>query len=302
MIPNTGNLHLLEHRYAASGVDQREVLRRRDDNGAGQRRALRHGQLNVAGARRHVHHQAIQFAPRHFAQQLRHRRHDHRAAPDDGRLLVDHQADRDHLDAKGDERNQKGLFDFGLLVEAEQARRRGAEHVGVEQADAPALLRHRDGEVGGDGRFADAALARGDRDDIAHAGHAFGDARTSGGPGGGLMGMAVRGLRAGPPLGGQRDDRRGYAGDPAKRAFRRRAHRLGPRRRRGFDDDRQIDLAVALGQPADRARSGQRRAAVRPVHRAKRLGDRVLVNQSSSPWMRRQDLTQTKLWIGRRLI
>ena len=102
MIPRYGNLHLLEHRYAASGVDQREVLRRRDDNGAGQRRALRHGQLNVAGARRHVHHQAIEFAPRHFAQQLRHRRHDHRAAPDDGRLLVDHQADRDHLDAIGD--------------------------------------------------------------------------------------------------------------------------------------------------------------------------------------------------------
>ena len=176
------------------------------------------------------------------------------------------------------------MFDLGLLVEAEQTRRRGAEHVGVEQADAPALLRHGDGEIGGGGRFADAALARSDGDDVAHAGDAFGNARTPRRPGGGgRMRMASGGRRAGRPLGGQRDDRRVDPVDRAQRALGGRAHRLGVRRFGGVDDDRQVDLAVALGQPADRPRSVQRRLAVRPVHRAKRLGDRILVNQTSSP-------------------
>ena len=40
----------------------------------------------------------------------------------------------------------------------------GPEDIGVEEADAKALLGERDGEVAGRGRFADAALAGCDRD------------------------------------------------------------------------------------------------------------------------------------------
>ena len=185
-------LDLVEHRNAAPRIDQREILRRRDDDRAGERRALRHGELHVAGAGRHVDDEAIEFAPRDFAQQLRHRRHHHRPAPDDRRFLLDHQADRNDLDAIGDERHEKALLDLRLLGQAEQARRRGAEHVGVEQADAPALLGHGDGEIGGDGRFADAALARGDGDDVAHAGDAFGNARARAALWRPALGMAMR--------------------------------------------------------------------------------------------------------------
>ena len=57
------SVDLLEHRDRAARVDQREVLRRRDDDRAGQRDVLRHRQLGVAGARRHVDDQDVERAP-----------------------------------------------------------------------------------------------------------------------------------------------------------------------------------------------------------------------------------------------
>ena len=63
------HLDLLEHRDAAPRVDQRQILRRRDDHRAGERHVLRHGQLRVAGAGRHVDDQHVEFAPRDLAQE-----------------------------------------------------------------------------------------------------------------------------------------------------------------------------------------------------------------------------------------
>ena len=53
-----------------------------------------------------------------------------------------------------------------LRAEAEHARDRVAPDVGVEHADALALGGQRGGEVGGQRRLADAALARADADDV----------------------------------------------------------------------------------------------------------------------------------------
>jgi hypothetical protein len=102
--------------------------------------------------------------------------------------------------------------------------------------------------------------------------------------------MAAGGRRAGRALGSQRDDRRRNPLDRAQRLFGRLAHRLGLGGRGGIDEDRQIDLAFPLRQSGDRPRSGQRRPAVGPVDRAKRFGDRILVNQNPSPWINRPKL------------
>ena len=51
------------------------------------------------------------------------------------------------------------------FADAHHDRHAGAVNVGVQQADARTGLRQGEGEVGGHGRFADAALAAGDGDE-----------------------------------------------------------------------------------------------------------------------------------------
>ncbi len=58
---------------------------------------------------------------------------------------------------------------LGLARLAHDPGLRGAVNVGIDQADALAQPPKRDREIGGDGRFADPALAAGDRDDGALA-------------------------------------------------------------------------------------------------------------------------------------
>src|SRR6185369_1471208 len=65
--------------------------------------------------------------------------------------------------------------------DAEHHLLRGTVDVGVEQADGVAERAQREREVGGDGRFADAPLARGDGDLVLHSGE---DAALSGRRGG----------------------------------------------------------------------------------------------------------------------
>ena len=69
------------------------------------------------------------------------------------------------------------------LLDPDHHRDARAVHVGVHQADAPSERMHREREVHRDRRFADAALAAGDRDDmldardcarLRHPGRAFG--------------------------------------------------------------------------------------------------------------------------------
>ena len=65
--PEQRNFDLLEHRDAAPCIDQRDVLRRRDDDRAGQRRLLRHGELRIAGTGRQIDDENVEITSRHFA-------------------------------------------------------------------------------------------------------------------------------------------------------------------------------------------------------------------------------------------
>ena len=172
-MPMQRHLHLLEHRDAAPGVDQRQVLRRRDDHRPRQGHVLGHRKLGVAGAWRHVDDQDVEFAPVDLAQKLGQGRHHHRPAPDHRRAFFDEEADRHHLDAIGLERGE--LVPVGCEVgfggDPEQSRHRGPEQVRVEHADLEAELREADREIAGDCRLADAAFAGRDSDDVLDAGN-----------------------------------------------------------------------------------------------------------------------------------
>ena len=154
-----GHFGLLKHRHPAAGVDQRQILRRRDDDCAGKRHVLRQSELGVAGARRHVDDEAIALAPSDFAEQLRQGRHDHRPAPHHRRRLFDEEADRHDGDAMHRDRLQNAAFEFRFAIDAEEPRHGGPVNVSVEQADTPAFRREAKRQICGESRLADAAFA-----------------------------------------------------------------------------------------------------------------------------------------------
>src|SRR5579863_3511639 len=164
-------MDLAEHTDGAQRVGERNVLRRADDHDTVEGDQLGEGELSVAGAGREVDNEEIEGAPQGILEELAYGTHHHRAAPDHGSLVVEEEADRDELHA---------VFFDGIEILAagrartidagtEHHRNRGTVDVGVEQSDLVAEAGQRDGEICGDGRFADAALAAGNRDDPASA-------------------------------------------------------------------------------------------------------------------------------------
>ena len=107
-------------------------------------------------------------APQRVLQELAHRAHHHRSAPDNRRLLAEKKSDRDQLHAV--------LFDRieilparrlrPLIADVEHHRHRRPVDIRVEQPDAEPQSRQRHRDVRRDGGFADAALAAADRDDV----------------------------------------------------------------------------------------------------------------------------------------
>src|SRR5439155_13350818 len=61
--PQHWHVHLFEHGCGLARIDQRDFLRRGDDDSSRQRHGLYDRQLNVPSARRKIEHQTIQFAP-----------------------------------------------------------------------------------------------------------------------------------------------------------------------------------------------------------------------------------------------
>ena len=83
--------------------------------------------------------QEVELAPVDVLEELRERLVEHRAAPDDGAVLLDEEADRHDLDAAVRLEREDlalGRDRRALRAEAEHARDRVAPDVGVEHADA----------------------------------------------------------------------------------------------------------------------------------------------------------------------
>ena len=163
-----GHCDLLEHPEALACIEQRDVLRRRDDDRAAHGHALRQRELDVPGAGRHVHDEVVEVAPVGIGQQLRQRLRDHGTAPDHRLLLLDEEADRHDLDAVRDERlhalavGRRGT----LALQPEHAGLAWTVYVGVQQPDARTVEGEREREVHRGRGLANAPLARGDRDDV----------------------------------------------------------------------------------------------------------------------------------------
>ena len=161
-----------------------------------------------------------------------------------------------------------------LLRQREQARNRRAVDIGVENADGPAFGLEREREIDRRRRFADAALAGGHRDDMAHARHGLGGARLRRGSGG----RARRG-----PVRGERHHRLVDAGNALDRAPCRLAHRIHARGVARADIDREIDAAVAPREAGDRAGTGQGRHTVRARNPRQRRDYVIFLGQSLDP-------------------
>ena len=95
VLDNAENRHidLLEHRQPAARIDQRKILRRRNDHCALQRYILRQRQLRIAGAGRHIDDENIERSPRDIAQHLGDGGHHHRTAPYHRGILLDQKSD-----------------------------------------------------------------------------------------------------------------------------------------------------------------------------------------------------------------
>ena len=113
-------------------------LRRGDDQEARLREQLGERHRDVARAGRQVDEQIVQRAPFDVLEELGERLVEHRAAPDDGRVLLDEEADRHHLHAVGLERD-----DLALGRDRRAASRRGRTCAGSSSPRRPRRARRR---------------------------------------------------------------------------------------------------------------------------------------------------------------
>ena len=183
------DLRLAGHCRRALGDALRGRLRCRDDVDLGAGEVLGHRQRNVARAGGHVDEQEVGLAPVDVGEELLERLVQHRAAPHDGALLLDHEADRHGRDTVADRRDDEAVDDRRHLLDAEHLGDGEAVDVRIENPDGEPAGGEGDGEVDRGGRLANAALAGRHAED---AGLRFGlhELRRPLGPGG----VAVSGL------------------------------------------------------------------------------------------------------------
>jgi len=251
--PEDRHVDLAEHVETLAGVEQGDVLRRRDDDRAGQRRLLHQGELRIAGARRQIDDENVERRPGDVAEQLAERAHHHRAAPDDGVLGRHEKAHRHALHAVILQRLDALLrVHLRLPVDAHHARHRGPVDIRVEDADRLAEAGQRQRQIDRRRRLADAALARGDGDDRADARQ-----RAAG------FGFGRRGRPFGRDRLGQHGGRRQHPGDSGGGLFAGGAHRLHLCRRVGRGVDRQMHHAVLHHEAGEQAEADHIAAAAR---------------------------------------
>ena len=134
-----------------------------EDLGLGQ--VLAEGQGHVAGARRHVDQEEVGLAPVGVDEELLERLVQHRAPPDDRRVVGHEEAHGQAAHAVGRRRDDEVADDQGVGPDAEHLGHREPVDVGVEDADVVAGPLQRDGQVDRHRGLADPALAGRDPED-----------------------------------------------------------------------------------------------------------------------------------------
>ena len=170
-------LHDAEHLQVRAarhvGDARRDLLRalrgRGDHEHLGLRQQARERHLDVTGAGRHVDEQVVEVAPADVDEELLERLGEDQAAPHErGVLVVDEQSHAHDLEQTVADLHLQREDLAGAVghlrareagLHAEHARDREAPDVGVEHADGEAARRERGGQVRGDRRLPDPALA-----------------------------------------------------------------------------------------------------------------------------------------------
>ena len=162
--PQHRNRDLFEHAQRLASIQQRDILRGGHDQRAAEGHLLAERQLHIARSRRQIDDEVIDSAPVGVAQKLGQRLRHHRPPPDHRLILVHQIAHRHGAQTMAHDGRQPPVWTrLGRAAHiAQHARLTGAVQVGVQQADARAIGRERQGQVHGGGRFAHAALAGGD--------------------------------------------------------------------------------------------------------------------------------------------
>ncbi len=259
------HVNALEHCNAPARVNQREVLRRGNDDCTFQWHLLRNCELCVAGAGRHVDDHEVKLAPLHFSQHLRDRRHHHRSAPNHWRFFIDQKSNRHDGESITFDRLETSAADrLWLFLDGQQFWQRRPINVGVEHADFQPKVPQSEGEIDRRGRLADATFAGGDsdhcvdaRDPRLHSVGGMGWARL------GLRRRLRRARRTGSAFSSQSNECGFHTGNAAYGLFGRLAHRLPGFHRGGIHRQREEDLAV-------RHDDIRKHACVRQSHAARR--------------------------------
>ena len=129
--------------------------------------------MDVAGAWRRVENKVVQFSPVSIGNQLFQRVRRHASAPERSSIGRDEETYGEHLDAVGfDGTNQVAAVHVdsvgSFVLNVEHLRHRRSENVAIQQSDLIPQTCQCDGQVGRNGAFAYAALARADGDDVLH--------------------------------------------------------------------------------------------------------------------------------------
>ena len=168
--PQHRHLQLAEHVQRLARIQQRHILRRRHHQRPRQLRPLRQRQLDIPRPRRQVDDQHIQLAPGHLPQQLLQGPHDHRPAPDDRLILLQHQANRHHRHAMCLQRLDDLAIRAGRpLRNPHHPRLARTVDIRIQQPHPPPLPRQCHGKVRRHGGFPHAPLPARHRDDPVHA-------------------------------------------------------------------------------------------------------------------------------------
>lgn len=159
---------LLEHACCSDGVILGDALWGADDDRAGKLEHLGHGEGDIPCSGGKVDDQVIEIAPFGLFGKLFESAVGHRAAPDEGAVGFDEFAERDGLDTVDEKRLEpSGVHHLFEGAESKEGREAGAIDIPVEDAHGEAAPGKSDGEIDGDGAFADAAFPCADRDDMA---------------------------------------------------------------------------------------------------------------------------------------
>ena len=167
-----GNVHLFRHLYGLFNYHSHKILRCGDDDDTVHRQGLKNGKRHIAGSRRHIDKHIVNVRPDNIRPELCDSACNDRTAPYDRlSLVLKNQVDRHYLHTRvGGNGDDILICAHRVFPDAEGLGNRRACNVGVENGAVIAAALHLTRQKACHKRFADAALAGNNGDNLFYAG------------------------------------------------------------------------------------------------------------------------------------